>query len=257
MRLALLASAALLVAPFGAQAQSLLEGWSQGQVTVYGWIPGIKGSQEFPSGDPVVDLETPDVLDLLNFGFFGAGEIRRDRVGLVFDLAYADLGQDGEARGALLPGADPANGSVDTTLLMATGAVAYRFYEDGPRWADVYGGARFIDVDTDISVRIPGIGFRADRSSSINWVDAIVGLRGHTPLSERFAVTGLVDVGGFGIGSSSNLTWQAQATLDYAFTDRVIGRLGYRYMSIDYDVGSDLTLDMDLHGPLIGVTWTF
>jgi opacity protein-like surface antigen len=73
---------------------------------------------------------------------------------------------------------------------------------------------------------------------------------------ERFAVTGLADVGGFGIGSSSRLTWQVQGTLDYAFTDRVIGRLGYRYMSIDY-VGSDLSMDVKIHGPIIGLTWTF
>jgi opacity protein-like surface antigen len=257
MRLALLAAAALLVAPINAQAQSLLEGWSEGQVTVYGWFPSIDGAQEFPDGDPVIDLEAPDILDLLNFGFFGAGEIRRGRVGLAFDIAYADLGQDGEARGTIVPGADPANSSVDTTLLMATGAVAYRFYEDAGRWADVYGGVRALDVDTDVTLRIPSIGFRADRSSSVNWVDAIVGLRGHAPLGERFAVTGLADVGGFGIGESSNPTWQVQGTLDYAFTDRFIGRLGYRYMSIDYDVGPDLRLDMDVYGPLLGVTWTF
>lgn len=62
---------------------------------------------------------------------------------------------------------------------------------------------------------------------------------------------------GFGIGDSSNLTWQAQGTLDYAFTESFIGRLGYRYMSIDYDAGPDLTLDMNVYGPMIGVTWAF
>ena len=75
-------------------------------------------------------------------------------------------------------------------------------------------------------------------------------------MGEKYSVTGLVDVGGFGIGDSSNLSWEAIATLDYAFTDNVTGRLGYRYMSIDKD-GDRLDLDLKLGGPLIGVTWNF
>jgi opacity protein-like surface antigen len=256
MRLAFLAASALLVVPVTAQAQNLLEGWNQGQITIYGWVPGIRGDQEFPNGEPIVDLDSVGVLDLLDFAFFASGEIRRGRVGLAFDIAYADLGQDGTARAAFIPGADPASASVDTTLLMVTGAVAYRFYEDTGRWADVYGGIRAFDVDADVTVRIPAIGFTDRRSTSVNWVDGIFGLRGHAPLNERFALTGLADVGGFGIGSSSQLTWQVQGTLDYAFTERVIGRLGYRYMSIDYE-NSDLNMDVDIFGPLVGVTWTF
>jgi hypothetical protein len=45
-------------------------------------------------------------------------------------------------------------------------------------------------------------------------------------------------------------------TVDYSFTERVIGRLGYRYMSIDYR-GSRLGIDADIYGPVIGVTWAF
>jgi opacity protein-like surface antigen len=233
-----------------------LTGWTHGQITLYGWIPGIEGAQDFPDGEPVVDLDSASVLDFLDLAFFGTGEIRRDRVGLVFDIAYADLGQDGSARGTIVPGADPAIASVDTTLLMATGVVAYRFFDESGGWADVYGGIRAFDVDVDLDLRVPALGFAASPSASANWVDVLVGLRGHAPLGGRFSLTGLADVGGFGIGSMSDLTWQAQATLDYAFTERVSGRLGYRYMSIDYD-DADLGLDIDLFGPLIGVTWTF
>jgi hypothetical protein len=47
-----------------------------------------------------------------------------------------------------------------------------------------------------------------------------------------------------------------QATLDYSFTERLVGRVGYRYMSIDRD-DTDLKLDINLSGPLIGLTWAF
>lgn len=256
IRMIFLAAVGLLVAPICVQAQSLLEGWGHGQVTLYGWVPGISGDQEFPNGDPVVDLDSADIIDILDFAAFGSGEIRRGRIGLAFDIAYADLGQDGKARGAIVPGAAPANASIDTTLLLATGAIAYRFYEDTGRWADIYGGVRAFDVDADVTVRVPALSFRDSRSASVNWVDGLVGLRGHTPIGDRFGVTGLADVGGFGIGASSELVWQVQGTLDYAFTERVTGRFGYRYMKIDYQ-NADLMMDVDIYGPLVGVTWTF
>jgi hypothetical protein len=254
--IAALGAITTLVAPDRAGAQNLFEGWTQGAVTIYGWVPGIEGAQEGPNGEPIVSLDSVGILDVLDFAFMGTAEIRRDRVGLVFDLEYADLGADGTARGAIIPGAEPASASVDTTLLMATGAAAYRVVEEERAWLDVYGGLRFFNVDADFTARIPALGFRTDRSASVDWVDGIVGLRGRAPLGDRLGVTGLVDVGGFGIGSSSDLTWQVQATLDYSFTERFVGRLGYRYMSIDYDT-SDLKLDIDLSGPLVGVTWTF
>lgn len=252
---ALIATAAL-VAPDRAGAQGLFEGWTLGAVTIYGWVPGIEGAQEGPNGEPIVNLDSVGILDVLDFAFMGTAEIRRERVGLIFDLEYADLGADGTARGAIVPGADPASASVDTTLLMVTGAAAFRVFEDDRTWVDVYGGLRAFDVDADFTVRVPALDFRASRNASVDWVDGIVGLRGRAPLGDRLGVTGLVDVGGFGIGSSSDLTWQVQATLDYSFTERFVGRLGYRYMSIDYD-DSGLKLDIDLSGPLVGVSWTF
>ena len=253
---AVLAAILMLSAPDRAAAQGFFEGWTQGAVTIYGWVPGIEGAQEGPSGEPIVSLDSVGILDVLDFAFMGTAEIRRDRLGLIFDLEYADLGTDGSARGAIIPGADPANASVDTTLLMATGAAAYRMVEMEDAWVDVYGGFRFFNVDADFTALVPALGFRLERSATAAWVDGLVGLRGRAPLGERLGLTGLVDVGGFGIGSSSDLTWQVQATLDYRFTERLVGRLGYRFMSIDRD-SSDLKLDIELSGPLVGLTWTF
>jgi opacity protein-like surface antigen len=256
MRRALVTGLILLALPSIVHAQTAGEGWRLSQLTVYGWLPSITGAKQFPDGDPIVDLDGSDVLDALQLAFFGTAEVRNGRFGLVFDLAYADLGTDGEARGALIPGGNPASASVDTTLLMATAVAAYRFAETSAGWLDVYGGLRFTDLSADVSVNIPGIGLAATRSASADWADAIVGLRGHRPINDRWSVTGLGDIGGFGIGSSSRLTWQVQGMVDYAFTDSVIGRLGYRYMNIDYR-GSRLAIDAEIHGPIIGVTWTF
>jgi hypothetical protein len=233
-----------------------LSGWDEGAVTVYGWLPGITGNETFPSGEPIVDFDTPSVLEMLNFAFFGAGEIRRDRVGLLFDVEYADLSQDGSAEQTLLPGAEPLSGSVGTKLLMATGAVTYRAYERERGFVDVYGGVRAFDVEVSFGLSGTALGLDLDAKGQDNWVDALVGLRAGADLGRGFSVTGAADVGGFGIGESSDLTWQATGTLNYDFTERFAGRIGYRYMSIDQP-SQDVPMDIELYGPLIGVTWTF
>jgi hypothetical protein len=249
-------AAAILLLPAAASAQGIMSGWDEGQVTIYGWLPGITGAETAPDGEPLVDLDSFDVLDALDFAFFGSGEIRRDRIGLLFDIEYADLSQDGTADRALIPGAEPPSGSVGTTLLMATGVVTWRAWEDQRGFVDLYGGVRAYDIEAEFGLEIPSIGFEFDRTGNANWVDATLGLRGHAALGRRFGVSALADAGGFGIGDSSELTWQVTGTLDYAFTERVSGRVGYRYMSIDYD-SNDLSLDIDMYGPLIGVTWAF
>lgn len=257
MRLSLLIAALLISASAAsAQATGLMNGWREGSVTIYGWLPGITGSQQLPDGRPIVDLDGASVLDALDLAFFGAGEIRKDRVGLLFDIEYADLSQDGTADRTFVPGADAPSASVGTTLLMSTGVVAYRFFEQENNVADVYGGIRAFDVEADFGVEVPSIGFDFSSDASAQWVDVLVGMRGHADLGRRFGVTGLADVGGFGIGESSDLTWQVTGTLDYGFSESFVGRLGYRYMSIDYQ-STGLSMDIDMYGPLIGVTYTF
>lgn len=256
MRLILAAAMTLLAIPSTVHGESTREGWHLSRATLYGWLPGITGAKKFPGSGPKVDLDSGDVLDALKFGFFGTAEVRNGRLGLVVDLAYADLGQDGQARGALIPGGNPASARMDTALLMATAIAAYRFVEIPGGWIDGYGGLRFTDMSADVSVSIPSVGFTASRGASVDWVDAIVGVRGHRAIDDRWSLSGLVDVGGFGLGSGSRLASQAQGTLDYAFTESVTGRLGYRYMSIDHR-GSRLGLDTDIYGPVIGLTWSF
>ena len=257
MRQICIAVFALMFTAISAQSQEVpFSGdWSK-SFSLYGWVPGIKGDQTLPDGDPLIDLSSSDVLDALDGAFFGAAEFRNGRFGIIFDLAYADLGQDGVARGTIIPGQDPANASADTTLWLGTAALAYRAFEEDGKWVDFYTGLRYYDVSADFKFEIPSIGFKSSLSEDSSWTDAIIGLRGHAPIGGNYSITGLVDAGGFGIGDSSDLSWEVLVTLDYTFSENVIGRLGYRYMSIDKD-GDRLDLDIELGGPLIGVTWTF
>ena len=67
------------------------------------------------------------------------------------------------------------------------------------------------------------------------------------------AVTVLADAGGF---SGDDSTWQALASVGYRFNPRWSAQLGYRYMGVEKEIDG-FDAEMDLYGPLIGVTAQF
>jgi opacity protein-like surface antigen len=224
------------------------EEWS-GRLTLYGWLPaadtdvGIDRPGGAVSGGASSGVD--DILDALNFAAFARVEARRGRLGLIGDVVYTDLGVDETGAGGV-------RRDVDLSLFMGTGAVAWRAWEDGRGFVDLLGGGRVVSADIGVSRR--GAVVSASASRTRTYVEPLVGLRAGYAVSERVAVTALGDVGGFGVGSE--MTWELFGGVSYAFTNRIRGELGYRYLSIDYDSGG-AELEAGLHGPAIGVTVGF
>lgn len=244
-RMAGLTVAGALLASAQAMAQDA-GGWS-GKATLYGWMPVINGAQQGPDGAPLVDLELSDVLSRLDLVAMGSFELRKDRFGLLLDAVYVDLGADAEwAQGA-------ATVSTDTKVGMYTLAAAYRAFEGDGALVDVYAGGRFFDSTL-------GFGIATDRggrttSAKLSWSDPVVGLRGAYALGDRWTLRGFVDAGGF--DGSADLSWQAYAGAAYAFGDRWEATLGYRYLSILYEASDRARLDIDVQGPLVGISYRF
>ena len=68
------------------------------------------------------------------------------------------------------------------------------------------------------------------------------------------------DASGFGIGSAPDLTWNVWAGADYAFTDHLAVKIGYRIMDIDYSNGSgfdEFGFNAAFKGPFVGFTYRF
>ncbi len=180
--------------------------------------------------------------------FMGAAEIRKDRFGLLLDIVYADLSTDGEwVQGRI----DTETG---TRLGMYTVAAAYRVYDVDRTFVDLYGGARFFDTKLTFSLDTANLG-GFDREANLDWTDPIVGIRGATPLTERWSVSGFADVGGF--DARDDLSWEIYGGMNYAFSDAWAGTIGYRYMSILYQATDRASLDIDIQGPVLGVTYKF
>lgn len=226
-------------------AQQTPGGWS-GQATLYGWLPTITGAQERRNGDPAVDLDNADVLSALDFAFMGAAEIRNGKWGLLVDLVYADLSQDGTWVDQRL------RTEVGTKLTLFTLAAAYRVYEAERRFVDLYAGGRY--YNTDLSFDIKSDRFDRTRNADLSWGDPIVGIRAATPLIDRFSVSGFADIGGF--EANSDLSWEVYGGVNYDLTEKFAATLGYRYMSIEYEANR-ATLDIDIQGPVLGLTYRF
>ena len=238
--------AALPIAASGAGLPAQTSGWT-GQATLYGWLPVINGAQQGPDGEPLVDLQINDVLSRLDMAFMGTIEVRKDRFGLLFDLVYVDLSNDAQWL------QDRVDVSTSTKIGMYTLAAAYRVYDDQRSAVDVYGGGRFFDTSLDFGIATDRRGRSA--SADISWSDAIVGVRAGMALSDHWSLRGFADVGGF--DGSSDLSWQVYGGANYAFAEHWDATLGYRYLSVLYQATDRAKLDIDIQGPLLGVTYRF
>jgi len=235
-----------------------LGGW-QFEVTPYFWGAGMRGDVQLGSLPKIsTDVSFSDILDVLDFGIMGAFEARKGRWGMLFDAIYMKLETDATASrtGAGPVGATAtadANLEMKQTLLAA--AASYRAVE-GRSPVDVFGGLRYfkIEASADINASFFAQTGTVSRSGDVDWVDPYIGARILYPVSDRWTLVGYGDIGGFGVGS--DFTWQALAGVNYHFSKSLSGKLGYRYLSVDYDKDGFL-YDMASYGLYLGVGFRF
>jgi hypothetical protein len=103
-------------------------------------------------------------------------------------------------------------------------------------------------------VTLPGGALRdgTDQAAqeTTDWVDPIVGMRVTADVTRRWSLFLLGDVGGFDIGSASDLTWQGMIGSQFQISEHWGLQNGYRALGVDRDGALESTI---LHGPQIGV----
>jgi opacity protein-like surface antigen len=241
-------AALLILAASPVHAQS--NDWSY-RATVYGWLSGLSSAIDTPRGTVSTDLSFSDVFDDLQMAAFATFEARRGNWGYIADLNYTDLGSSRDTPvGVLFSSAE-----VDTKMTIVSGYAAYRLVDGPSGFVDLAPGFRAYSLDLDVNIvgaAAPSLSY----SSSENWFDAVIGLRGGVPISDRWSARGFADVGGFGIGDSSKLSWQVAGFVNYAFNERWSADVGYRYLSIEKEI-NDFDTTLELSGPVIGVSARF
>jgi hypothetical protein len=188
-----------------------------------------------------------DILKKVDMGFMLHAEGQRGAHGLLFDLYYADLGDD--PRVIDLPGDLPGTAEAKGDFSIAVLEVAGLYNPSGDRsgFTLIYGGRildKNLDVDTDFSN--PLLTDRTYHGGGTLY-DAMLGARWAAELSERFDFSLRGDVAGGG----TELTWNAVAAFGYELgqTGRYLLIAGYRHMNMEMkeedqraEVESEVTL---------------
>lgn len=213
-------------------------------IAPYLWMFGLDGDVRIANQSASFDVGFDEVLENLDFALLARVEARKGVLGLYVDSIYGELSVDGSA-GA-------ATAELETELLVVDFGVLARVHESRTpsgreRAADVYLGGRYFESQNALD-------FAAfpDRERTTDFIDLVVGARYGMDATERLGFLFGGDVGGFGLGSSSELSWKLEGLASWGLGRA--GRLwgGYRHLDVDADDGGSNGFDAGISGPLVG-----
>lgn len=236
----LLTAVGLLVALSPGPTRADQDGWTL-TVEPYAWLPfDITG--ELTVGDVNVPFEVDPsaVFDRLELGVAGRIEAWYRRLGLIGDFQYLRLGEEGTVRGT------PYDATLDE--LLADAILAWRLAQFGDRPPGAPGAALELGLGLR-TVWISGDASLGDNSAEDSVVvpRPVVMLQVPIRLAERLALR----VRGQATGPIL-WGWTVLGLLEVDVS-RFALELGYRYDGVRYDGDDPVELDLDAHGPYLGL----
>jgi hypothetical protein len=224
------------------------------------WVPGVSG--HFASGSTSIEVDRPPdtvategdrVLTELEFALVGRADARLDRTILYGDFFGLRVAKTADFE------VDAADVDASLEAFVGRALVGRRIvadHHDASRTAfdlDVLAGVRGYYVTADLDAPA-ALAFDAREV----WGDPVVATRGILDFGGAVELSGLVDVGGFGLGS--HLSWSASLEATWNVSKRVGILLGYSVLYVDKGIdrgAGDLSLELMLQGPELGVTIRF
>ena len=221
------------------------DGW-QWMAEPYAWVASISTDMRTfsPPTEAGSDASFSDIVDKLDGVFMGRIEGRNARFGVFADFIYLGLADSTQHR-VLRTSTD-----LDARLLDAAATLRVSGAHD--HGLEVYGGARYIDLDLATRFEPDNPAF-APRSidAGRSYVDFLLGARYTWPLSGRWNLA----VRGDGSAGETDGTWSASLTAGY-LTRSGAWLFGYRHVEADLGgPNSDVTLR--LGGPVVGYGFRF
>ncbi|MGV6805960.1 MAG: hypothetical protein ACWA49_17325 [Ruegeria sp.] len=209
-------------------------------VAPYLWGPEFKTSLDIGPNPPVNGSKS--IFDILNSAFLIAGEARNGRWAIGGEFNYLNLGD------SVGVGRFPDLASWELDGSMASLGVGYSLYLDGGSQFEALGGLRHWDLDLSTTV----LGFTASVEES--WTDPLIGLRYGRVLNDRWRLSAMGNVGGFGVGSQ--FQWEALVQASWKWTDRTSVAGGYRHLKVNFEEGQNV-VDLTLSGPYVALAFNF
>jgi hypothetical protein len=242
-----------------AQETNLADAWAW-RATLYGWFPDARASSSITvpgAGKVNVDTNPGSYLSKLEFAFMGTLEARKGPWSFVGDAIYVDFGNQqsstttisGPAGSINLP--VPVNVHLDLSAFVGTLEAGYALSQKPEARIDVVGGARYMHLTTTVDYEVTVAPIQGSVSTTKDYWDGVIGLRGKSELPNNWFASYYADVG----TGSSTLTWQAFAGIGYHFKWGDV-LAGYRYLAYEFKSGEPLS-DLRLGGPLVGVGFSF
>ena len=234
--------------------------------TLYFWVSAVEGDVTADGVKSDLDLSFGDVIDQTDFSFMGALNLTYQRRWFIFlDLVVADISDDESTGTPLGPlRIDVESRQIRSELLVGRRVLSRPLSklrglparEDDPRvlHLDLFGGLRYWYLKDEVELRLGPL--LLDSTNTSRWVDLVVGARVRLDLTENLLLEMSANIGGFGLGSASDLTWQLFPVVTYLLTDHWSVSGGYRVTYVNREQGDDET-DLLWHGPAVGATYRF
>ncbi len=206
-----------------------------------------------------LDVSASAILEAFQIGGMGHFELRKGRWGGMFDIIYVELGASIPTTGAVT-GADRVT-DVEFEMTTAEAFLSYRVHRTDKTAVDLFGGARYWDMDLDLAVTGPVVSEAIKRGE--RWADPVFGVRVIHFVSDRWFLPLRGDLGGFGgVGSTSDFSWNLQGGVGFQANKHFALVMQYKAIGVDFDNDQQGTADFFSydaiqHGPVLGLVFKF
>ena len=228
-------------------------GW-EFRTAAYLWMANINGTQTVQGQEADQDVGFGDVLKVLDFAAEAHIEALKDnKWGFFIDGTYLKLGPEAKE--------GPIHIRIGYKYWLWELGGVYRANtwstNNGHAAVDLLLGGRYTSMDVDLDYQNPPL---PNVGGSASWTDLIAGARLVMDLPHNWSLVLRGDVGGFGIGGSSDLSAQGVLIARWNFKPDWNLVAGYRALYQDYQKGSGankFAYDGTTHGPLVGLEYRF
>lgn len=221
------------------------------QFRPYIWAASLDGTIMVQGQPANVDVSFSDYVSDVDVTWASTLDISRRGSSWTFflDTLYMKLGPDPQPTA---PGTLPRVTDITIEQALIDGWIGYRIAEWDEGWLDILGGLRWQYLKNEIEFAAPA-GF-GTRSASQDWIDPHFGLRFKHYFTHKLYTGGIIDVGGFGVGS--DLSIEAGLGLGYHLSDCIALELSYRLLDVDFSDGA-FAYDVTSHGIFTGLAFYF
>jgi len=239
----------------------------QFSVIPYLWLMGINGKTTIKGRTADLNVSFGDIWDNLDFAAEIHFEAWKEKYGFFIDTSFAKIALKkdielrldntlktkfitefflGEIGGFYRVGTWPLGG----------GTTGYKKKTNTSITFDVLGGGRYWYLKNTLNLNGPLDVLPSKISDSQNWFDFFAGGRVNLAIN-KFFINLRSDIGGFGLGFSSDIAWNIAGYIGYELPwYRITPIIGYRALYDKYKDGSGdnrFVWDAWISGPQIGV----